>query len=123
MIRFYFLSNFLPLLLPQHNNFGHKPSLAIQSCPLLPFSRGALELQEDDGDWIPKAPGDTLEPSASVSWKERSTTSKQAGEENDSYICTGRLSTRKEKRYVDNGPVNNRVERGDNFHWDVVAFM
>lgn len=60
---------------------------------------------------------------ASTSWKDRFTTSKQAGEENDSYIYTGMLSTRKEKPLGENGPVKNRVERRDGFHWDVVAFM
>jgi hypothetical protein len=72
---------------------------------------------------IPKAPGSTLEPSTSTSWKECFNTSKQAGKETDSYICTGMLSIRKEKHLGENSPVNNRVERGDNFHWDVVAFM
>lgn len=72
---------------------------------------------------IPKALGNTLEPSAATSWKERFTTSEQAGEESDSYICTGMLSTRKETHLGGNGPVNNRVERGDDFHWDVLVFM
>lgn len=71
----------------------------------------------------PQSTRKTLEPSASTSWKDRFTTSKLAGEENDSYICTGRLSTRKEKHLGENGPVKNRVERRDDFHWDRVAFM